>query len=442
MKHQPAKVGPGSAGRRRLAGTLVSNSEGDPAGGDDQAASLAVVQHLALAVGRPGLVRAAARRFVTKQLQQLVIPVDIGQRTLGGRVPQEHATARVEHDRAIVDRHDHRAQLGHPDRIGGDVAVIPDPTVEAIFTEHRRAVPVEDPPVAQQDVVPATFRGAGVERFDPVDKRSGVDHLFADFGEHRGLGCERRGIGRQAPDLEEATVREQDPAVRVDDDDAVDRGLALGGQERLLEANRLEQPALLADVPGDRRRADDAAGCVGDRRDHQRHGEPLAVLADPFGLERLDPDTLADPLEDAVDLPAMVGRREAVDGGSHDLFGGVAVHLLGAVVPTEDRAVEGLGEDGVTGRVDDRRKEPFPLPLQRRALTAGSGGRLVDGLDDRAQVDLSYRGSSDRSRGRRPICHLAVRLPPRIDPSGRPDGFGMTLQGSPGAQDRGHETPL
>ena len=43
-------------------------------------------------------------------------------------------------------------------------------------------------------------------------------------------------------------------------------------------------------------------------------------------------------------------------GPADDLFGGVAVQLLGASIPARDRAVEILADDGVLGRFDDRRQ--------------------------------------------------------------------------------------
>jgi hypothetical protein len=60
--------------------------------------------------------------------------------------------------------------------------------------------------------------------------------------------------------------------------------------------------------------------------------------------------------EDVFELTRAVGRHEDRDRSSDDLFRGVAIEPLGALVPTQDGAVEAPTQDGVLAGIDEGRQ--------------------------------------------------------------------------------------
>ena len=95
-----------------------------------------------------------------------------------------------------------------------------------------------------------------------------------------------------------------------------------------------------------------------DRRDRQRDQDPAAVAAAraPSRSARS-----AGPAfrrrDDLVFLGDALGRDDQGDVPADGLRGGVAEQPLGAGVPALNDAVQRLADDGVVGRLDDRREQ-------------------------------------------------------------------------------------
>ena len=299
------------------------------------------------------------------QRAQVGLVVDAGQQLGRDGVAQQDAAVGPEHDRGIVDRGHHRVQLRDPGRLGGHVPEGPDAARPApVDGVHRCAVAVEHASVIEPDGVPRRRLGREPRPLDRGGERVRVDHEPRHGRDQIGVGLDRPCLPVQPPDLAEPRVREDQPPVEVEDRDAIERGLALGLEHRALECQRLREPAGLADVAGDRRGTDDLARRVTNRRDRERDRESLTVAADALGLEVLDRLAPCEAAQDLRDLGMAIGRREARDLGPDDVVGRVAVHALGRRVPAQDRAVEGLGEDGVLGGVDNRGEEPLACALE------------------------------------------------------------------------------
>src|SRR5690606_24702005 len=110
----------------------------------------------------------------------------------------------------------------------------------------------------------------------------------------------------------DAVVRQiPDEQIREVDEEPIDLENAA---ERVSELGQEAPPALiepaLADVPRDRRRADDAPGIVPDRGNRQRDGDPAAAFVETEGLVVLEPLTLAQIRQDTRNIVQELGRCE------------------------------------------------------------------------------------------------------------------------------------
>src|SRR3546814_17166551 len=113
-------------------------------------------------------------------------------------------------------------------------------------------------------------------------------------------------------------------------------------------------PAPLGDVARDLRRADYPAVAVLDRRYRQGNVDQAAVLAPAHGLEMLDALATPDPPQDLRFLVQPLLRQQDGDRPAARLVLREAEQPLGTGVPTHDRAVQVLRQDGVLGRLDKR----------------------------------------------------------------------------------------
>jgi hypothetical protein len=80
------------------------------------------------------------------------------------------------------------------------------------------------------------------------------------------------------------------------------------------------------------------------------------VLVNAHCFEGCDPLATADTLQNAPQLVALLIRQEPFHGLSDSLCGGVAVQALGTRIPVRDNAVQGTGQDCVSGRIDNGRE--------------------------------------------------------------------------------------
>src|SRR5581483_5630868 len=109
----------------------------------------------------------------------------------------------------------------------------------------------------------------------------------------------------------------------------------------------------LGHVARDDRALHDSSVGVRDRRDGQRDRDHAAVLAHALGLEVLDRLTGEHGLEKLLPLARSVRALGYAARPADRLRGAVAVELLGAAVPARDGPVGRLGDDRVTGRLND-----------------------------------------------------------------------------------------
>ena len=188
----------------------------------------------------------------------------------------------------------------------------------------------------------------------------------------------------------------------------------MGGVGDELVPGRLEALAL-GDVPGDGRGAGDPPGRVPGGRHGERHVAGGAVLAEADGLELLDPLPGGDGGQQLVGFGLAVVRGEDVHRQADRLLGGVAVDALGAPVPADDRPVEGLGGDGVVGRLDHGGEQRPGLlgPLPFGDVADGGGEQHAGVGRQRRQADVD----------RKLVARLAQ--PVKLEPGAHRPGAGV-----------------
>src|SRR5262249_60804510 len=101
--------------------------------------------------------------------------------------------------------------------------------------------------------------------------------------------------------------------------------------------------------------ADEPARRIAERRNGQRDIDRTAALGEAHGLERSDHLAFLQTGDDVCFLLLAVGWDQALHRAPNDLLCGIAEQLLGAFIPAGDRSREGLADDRVIGRADDRR---------------------------------------------------------------------------------------
>ena len=152
-------------------------------------------------------------------------------------------------------------------------------------------------------------------------------------------------------------IDSQDAAAAVGDDDAVARRIDDGAHARFARVERRFGALADRDVARRGRRADDPAAGIGDRRDRQPDVEQLSVLGAAERFELLDPIARSEGAENARELAEMRFGNHERDILPDGLRRRVAVHTLGPGVPRQNLAVEIFADDGVVGRLDDRREQ-------------------------------------------------------------------------------------
>ena len=154
------------------------------------------------------------------------------------------------------------------------------------------------------------------------------------------------------------------------------RGIGVGPVARL--AQRRLGPRALRDIAHDLRDAEDRAAGVADRRQGDRHRNPLAVFPDADGLEVFDAAALAD-LAQEVRLFRQPVRGEQQRDVRPDGFGrGVAEDPLGPAVPGGDDSLQRLADNPIVGGLDNGGEQIGRRRLHHR-LTPGWGFTTITG---------------------------------------------------------------
>jgi hypothetical protein len=68
----------------------------------------------------------------------------------------------------------------------------------------------------------------------------------------------------------------------------------------------------------------------------------------------LDPFAISDASQDVLHVVGTLGWNERGNGLADHFVGGIAVDPFRSAVPTGDRSLPRLGDDGIVGTVDDR----------------------------------------------------------------------------------------
>jgi hypothetical protein len=139
-----------------------------------------------------------------------------------------------------------------------------------------------------------------------------------------------------------------------------------------------------------------AAPMIGDTVD------PAAVLAHPYGLERLDGVAAAQALVQVLDLAVVVRIRQLGDRAADHLLRGVAEHALGGGVPARHDAIGRTPDDRIERGADDRlarAQRRLASVLLADVAHVGGEHRLachVDGRDAELARELAAIGSHRR----------------------------------------------
>ena len=142
----------------------------------------------------------------------------------------------------------------------------------------------------------------------------------------------------------------------VDDHDSIHRGFDDRAPARFAASQGLLDPLGVRNVSRDCGGAHNQAGRVLDRRHGERHIEHSAVLRQSSSLEVCNTLVGPDAVEDLVQFMPLI-RWNQERGWTTDRFAcGIAVQPLGTPIPTQDHAVEVLGDDGVVEGLDNRRE--------------------------------------------------------------------------------------
>src|SRR5690606_32188461 len=222
-----------------------------------------------------------------------------------------------------------------------------------------------------------------------LDRAAG---LFVDNAEHLRQRPAQRLVRTPPGHGFGGGVQERNPAVPVGRDHAVADAGERDAEVLLLRGELAGEALLLRDVADHLRDADDVAGVVEDGRGGQRHLDPAAILRDAHRLQILDPATPADFLEDHLLLRVPLGRNQAVDRASDELFARIAEDAVTALVARGDDAVQVLRDD----RVGRRRNDGGQVRLLfSRTLTLGDVARDLGSADD-----LARRTDDGRDRER------------------------------------------
>src|SRR6185369_7049004 len=127
---------------------------------------------------------------------------------------------------------------------------------------------------------------------------------------------------------------------------------------------RATRPSLFGDVASDFGSADYLAVGAFDRRYGQRDVDTRTVFPHANSLKVFDALTSAQPRQNLRFLIEVIRWNDDGDGLADYFVGGVAEDPFRPLVPTGDDALEGFADDGVIGRLDQRRQ-----PVRRKFRT-------------------------------------------------------------------------
>src|SRR3979490_2719839 len=139
----------------------------------------------------------------------------------------------------------------------------------------------------------------------------------------------------------------------IDDHDAIHGGFDDRAPTRFAAPQRLLDAFLLRDVPRDRRGAQNLTGRILDGRYRERDLKLSAILRQSSRLEVRDTLVGSNAREDLVEFMTQFTWNQERNWLSDRFACGIPVHPLGAPIPTQDDALEVLGDDRVFRRIDN-----------------------------------------------------------------------------------------
>ena len=224
-------------------------------------------------------------------------------------------------------------------------------------------VALEHPAVSQMDLVAARRVGSGVQLRDPPKKAGRVDQLVEHGVQQVGVSARHRGDGRDPPHLQEPLVEAQDPAPRVDHQQAVGRG----PQRRLVKRESprmlLGGETLIGDVPHETVEHRPWVIQLERGGDQAHRGRALGRSPAP-GLE-VDRLAAAQLVERGLHVRRLVERAEQLAQLAPRLLRGTSQHAPESRCGTQYPAV-GVEKRQPRGRdVESRRHEACPCVDER-----------------------------------------------------------------------------
>ena len=237
-----------------------------------------------------------------------------------------------------------------------------------------------------------------VRRFPrSVPDRQRIVHDLA-FGQH--LLVARTGLCRLREILREITadqplagnpghlfggpVHVRDPALGADRHQRIEAGLDQAAGVERSGSQFLFDPFTLGYIVANRGRADDPPVRVLHGGNGQGDCQTPSVFPDSNGFAAIHGLAAPDPLQNRRYLVWAIRRHEEIKGLSDDLGGGIAVHLLRPLIPTEDRTVQGLADNGIV-RGFHNRGQPVKGCVGGPQLLFHA--EPVDGLADQGRND-------------------------------------------------------
>jgi hypothetical protein len=114
---------------------------------------------------------------------------------------------------------------------------------------------------------------------------------------------------------------------------------------------------LSSDVARDLGRANDLPRRIKDWRDRYRDIDRAPVFMTTDGFVMFDLLAGTDSAQNTDHFVSAIWRHDRADIPAHYLVGRVPVQILSTAIPAQDGAVQALGNDGITRRLDDRSQE-------------------------------------------------------------------------------------
>src|SRR5271166_2216427 len=131
----------------------------------------------------------------------------------------------------------------------GDVAKVPDSSpIPAFRVNQRRGVSIENLPIFESELVPATFVPMAIEIFDPFDKSVGVLDSIGYVLAHNKIVSRVQQFLRYPKVEPKLFVRQDDLIGLIDSQHAINCRLRLRFQQRSLEQQRFLSLLALSNV--------------------------------------------------------------------------------------------------------------------------------------------------------------------------------------------------